>query len=83
VVAQALARPARAETERVLRSYPQELQAAYGRYYTLGRVFVELIGRPKLMRFSLKLLANLTDPRDGDASDRIISAMTRLAPASR
>jgi geranylgeranyl reductase family protein len=97
VVAQALARPGRAETERVLRSYPQELQAAYGRYYTLGRVFVELIGRPKLMRyatsrgmhhpqlmrFALKLLANLTDPRDGDASDRIISAMTRLAPASR
>jgi menaquinone-9 beta-reductase len=97
VVAQALARPGRAETERVLRSYPQELQAAYGRYYTLGRVFVELIGRPKLMRyatsrgmhhpqlmrFALKLLANLSDPRDGDASDRIISAMTRLAPASR
>ena len=97
VVAQALARPTRAETERVLRSYPEELQAAYGRYYTLGRVFVELIGRPRLMRyatsrgmhhpqlmrFALKLLANLTDPRDGDASDRIISAMTRLAPASR
>jgi menaquinone-9 beta-reductase len=97
VVAQALARPTWAETERVLRSYPEELQAAYGRYYTLGRVFVELIGRPKLMRyatsrgmrhpqlmrFALKLLANLTDPRDGDASDRIISAMTRLAPASR
>jgi geranylgeranyl reductase family protein len=97
VVAQALARPTRAETERVLRSYPEELQAAYGRYYTLGRIFVELIGRPKLMRyatsrgmhhpalmrFALKLLANLSDPRDGDASDRIISAMTRLAPASR
>jgi menaquinone-9 beta-reductase len=97
VVAQALARPTRAETERVLRSYPDELQAAYGRYYTLGRVFVELIGRPKLMRyatgrgmrhpqlmkFALKLLANLTDPRDGDASDRVISVMTRLAPSSR
>jgi len=97
VVVQALARPTRAETEQVLRSYPEELQAAYGRYYTLGRIFVELIGRPRLMRyatsrgmrhpqlmrFALKLLANLTDPRDGDASDRIISAMTRLAPASR
>ncbi|HET9079204.1 MAG TPA: geranylgeranyl reductase family protein [Trebonia sp.] len=97
VVAQALARPTRTETERVLCTYPEELQAAYGRYYTLGRVFVELIGRPRLMRyatsrgmhhpqlmrFALKLLANLTDPRDGDASDRIISAMTRLAPASR
>jgi menaquinone-9 beta-reductase len=97
VVAQALARPTRAETDRVLRSYPEELQAAYGRYYTLGRIFVELIGRPKLMRyatsrgmhhpqlmrFALKLLANLTDPRDGDASDRVISALTRLAPTSR
>ena len=25
---------------------------------------------PTLMRFTLKLLANLTDPRDGDAMDR-------------
>jgi geranylgeranyl reductase family protein len=97
VVAQALARPTAAETERVLRGYPEELQAAYGRYYTLGRIFVQLIGRPQLMRyltsrgmshpqlmrFALKLLANLSDPRGGDASDRIISAMTRLAPASR
>ena len=96
VTAQALARPTRAETERVLAGYADELQAAYGRYYALGRVFVELIGRPKLMRyatsrgmhhpqlmrFALKLMANLTDPRDGDASDRVISAMTRLAPSS-
>ena len=97
VVAQALARPTRAETERVLRSYPDALQDAYGRYYTLGRLFVELIGRPKLMRyatnagmskpalmrFALKLMANLSEPRGGDAGDRLISAMTRLAPSSR
>jgi menaquinone-9 beta-reductase len=97
VVAQALARPTRAETERVLRSYPGALQDAYGRYYALGRVFVELIGRPKLMRyatsagmskpalmrFALKLMANLSEPRGGDAGDRLISAITRLAPSSR
>jgi geranylgeranyl reductase family protein len=97
VVAQALARPTRAEIERVLRGYPDALQDAYGGYYTLGRLFVELIGRPKLMRyatgagmskpalmrFALKLLANLSEPRGGDASDRVISAMTRLAPNSR
>jgi geranylgeranyl reductase family protein len=97
VVAQALARPTRAEIERVLRGYPEALQDAYGGYYTLGRLFVELIGRPKLMRyatragmskptlmrFALKLLANLSEPRGGDASDRLISAMTRLAPSSR
>jgi menaquinone-9 beta-reductase len=96
-IAQALARPARAETERVLRGYPRALQEAYGGYYTLGRLFVQLIGRPQLMRFAtkhgmsrpalmgfaLKLLANLTDPRGGDAADRLINGMTRLAPNTR
>jgi len=97
VIAQALARPARAETERVLRGYPQALREAYGGYYALGRVFVQLIGHPQLMRFAtrhgmarpalmrfvLKLLANLTDPRGGDAADRVINAMSRLAPNPR
>ena len=96
-ITQALARPTRAESERVLLGYPHALQQAYGGYYTLGRVFVQLIGRPKLMRFAtkhgmsrpalmgfaLKLLANLTDPRGGDAADRLINGMTRLAPNTR
>jgi hypothetical protein len=34
------------------------------------------------MRFALKIMANLTDPRGGDALDRLINAMTRLAPAA-
>jgi len=93
-VAQALAMGRAAQTERVLASYPQALRQAYGGYYALGRQFVKLIGRPDLMRFatkhsmnrpalmrfSLKLLANLTDPRDGDASDRLINGLTRLVP---
>jgi menaquinone-9 beta-reductase len=97
VVAQALARPTRAEADRVLRGYPQALREAYGGYYALGRTFVQLIGhpqlmrfatrhgmaRPALMRFALKLLANLTDPRGGDAADRVINAMSRLAPNPR
>ena len=33
-----------------------------------------------LMRFTLKLMANLTDPRDGDAMDRIINALSKVAP---
>ena len=37
---------------------------------------------PTLMRFALKLLANLTDPRDGDAMDRIINGLTKVAPAA-
>jgi menaquinone-9 beta-reductase len=97
VIAQALGRPSRAEAERVLRSYPQALRDAYGGYYAIGRLFVQLIGRPELMRyatrkgmnrpalmrFALKLLANLSEPRGGDAADRVISAMTRLAPNPR
>jgi geranylgeranyl reductase family protein len=82
--------------ERVLQRYNTELKARYGGYYTLGRVFVHAIGnpqvmkyatkyglpRPTLMRFTLKLLANLTDPRGGDAMDRVINAMSKLAPAA-
>ena len=92
-VVQALARSRRAETERVLAGYPDALSQAYGGYYALGRTFVKLIGkptlmriatrhsmgRPALMRFALKLLANLTDPR-GDASDRLVNGLSRLAP---
>ncbi|MGH8881659.1 MAG: FAD-dependent oxidoreductase, partial [Stackebrandtia sp.] len=96
VVAQAMARPEGTERERALRAYPAAVEAAYGGYYTLGRLFARTIGhphvmkygtryglpRPLLMRFTLKLLANLTDPRDGDAMDRMINAMSKMAPAA-
>jgi geranylgeranyl reductase family protein len=92
-VTQALARARRAETERVLAGYPAALNQAYGSYYALGRVFVKAIGRPTLMRFAtkhsmgrpalmrfaLKLLANLTDP-GGDATDRLVNGLSRIAP---
>jgi hypothetical protein len=34
------------------------------------------------MKFVLKLLANLTEPRGGDAMDRLINAMTKVVPAA-
>jgi geranylgeranyl reductase family protein len=93
-VVHAFARGRASETEMVLRGYPQALRQAYGGYYAIGRQFVKLIGKPglmryatkhsmakpALMRFALKLLANLTDPRGGDASDRVINGLTKLAP---
>jgi geranylgeranyl reductase family protein len=93
---QALARPAGPDRERAFAAYPAELKARYGGYYRLGNWFVKLIGHPEvmrvatrhglphptLMRFVLKLLANLTDPRGGDAMDRIITALTKVAPAA-
>jgi geranylgeranyl reductase family protein len=96
VVAQALAEPTGSRRETVLQSYPAALAAEYGGYYTIGRLFVKAIGHPAvmklctrhglphptLMKFCLKLLANLTDSRDGDAMDRIITALGRLAPAA-
>jgi hypothetical protein len=36
--------------------------------------------RTTLMRFLLKLMANLPDPGGRTASDRIINAMARVAP---
>jgi 2-polyprenyl-6-methoxyphenol hydroxylase-like FAD-dependent oxidoreductase len=95
VAVQALARPAGPARERALRAYSTELKARYGGYYRLGGIFVKLIGNPHvmriatkhglphpvLMRFVLKLLANLTDPRGGDAMDRVINAMTKVVPA--
>jgi menaquinone-9 beta-reductase len=92
-ITQALARTRRTETERVLQGYPQALRETYGGYYTLGRVFVKAIGqpqlmrfatrhgmsRPALMRFAIKLLANLTDP-GGDAADRLVNGLSKLAP---
>ena len=96
IIVQALGRPTAAQRERALHDYPRVLKESYGGYYTLGRVFVKAIGDPRLMkfatrhglphptlmRFTLKLLANLTDPRGGDAMDRVINAMSKLAPAA-
>jgi menaquinone-9 beta-reductase len=92
-IAQALARARWSETELVLAGYPRALADAYGGYYAVGRVFSKAIGRPGLMRFAtkhsmsrpalmgfaLKLLANLTDPR-GDAADRLVNGLSKLAP---
>ncbi len=96
VVAQALARPTDDAREKALQAYPAAMKDALGGYYSLGRVFVHLIGnphvmklatryglpRPTLMRFTLKLLANLTEPRGGDALDRVINGLTKMAPAA-
>lgn len=79
-----------------LATYPTRLKSEWGGYYTLGRVFVKLIGNdrvmkvatqkglahPTLMKFTLKLLANLSEPKGGDVADRLISALTRIAPAA-
>jgi menaquinone-9 beta-reductase len=96
VLAQALNEPSGVHRERMLAAYPAALEAEYGGYFTIGRLFVKAIGHPSvmklctrhglphptLMKFCLKLLANLSDAHDGDAMDRIITTLNRLAPAA-
>jgi menaquinone-9 beta-reductase len=94
VMIQAGGRVTESGRERALQAYPRVLKDVYGGYYTLGRAFVKLIGNPRVMRlaterglthpmlmkFVLKLLANLTDPQGGDAMDRIINGLAKVAP---
>ncbi len=96
VITHALARPTPDGREQVLQTYPAQLKEAWGGYYTLGRVFVELIGKPSfmqfatrhgvkrpwVMRFTMKLLGNLTETRGGDAVDRLINAVSKMTPAA-
>jgi geranylgeranyl reductase family protein len=93
--ADALGRAEGPARERVLRGYPERLRAAYGRHHRLGLGFLALLARPDVVRFAtahglgrpalvaaaLRLMGNLTDGRDGDAVDRAVAVLTRLAPA--
>ena len=94
-VAQAAARGTAAARERALATYPQAMRDELAGYYSLGRTFVKLIEhpqvmrictryglpRPLIMRFTLKLLSDCYEPRGGDMVDRVISGLTKLAPA--
>jgi geranylgeranyl reductase family protein len=96
VIAQAFARQSDAGREKVLQSYPRVMKDALGGYYTLGRGFAKMIGNPEVMRlavkyglprttmmkFLLKIMANLAEPHGGDAGDRLINALSKMAPAA-
>ncbi|MGA1293241.1 MAG: geranylgeranyl reductase family protein, partial [Candidatus Nanopelagicales bacterium] len=96
VISKSLKAKSEFEREKQLHQYPVVLKDRLGGYYTLGRVFVKLIGNPQimqvatkygmaskpLMRFTLKLLANLYSTSGKTKSDRIITALTKIAPAA-
>ncbi|MEX2556943.1 MAG: geranylgeranyl reductase family protein [Actinomycetota bacterium] len=80
-----------------VRSYVDRVYDAYEGYFVMGRVFARLLGKGQTMglltkyalpnrtamKFAFRILGNLTDPRDGDAYDRIINALARVAPGLR
>ncbi|KNX39137.1 geranylgeranyl reductase family protein [Luteipulveratus halotolerans] len=96
VVAQAFARADDAGRERVLQGYPGVMKNALGGYYTIGRGFAKVIGNPEvmklavkyglpretMMRYALKVMANLSEPHGGSAGDRLFNALSRIAPAA-
>jgi menaquinone-9 beta-reductase len=96
VITQALSRTTPEARERALEGYVTALDGRYGGYYTVGRLFVKAIGnphvmnylakhglhRPALMRIALKLLANLTDARGGDVTDRLVNGLSKVAPTA-
>ena len=79
-----------------LGEYAHLMERELGTYFTLGRLFAQGIGRPELMRiavnygmsspqimrFAMKLLANLYVDGQGeqDIYDRIISGLNHLVP---
>ncbi len=93
-VLQARARPEGPARERALEGYPAAVRAELASYYRLGNRFAHALRHPwlvqytarhglprqTLMRFLLKLLANLHDRRDGDVSDRLLELLLRLTP---
>jgi geranylgeranyl reductase family protein len=95
-MAAALERPTAMGREKALADYPRRIKAEYGGYYTLGRVFVKLIGHPQIMRLcaqrglshpmlmkvTMTLLSNLRDPRGGEPVDRLVNALARVAPSA-
>ena len=82
--------------EAALESYARMMKDDLGGYYSLGRIFASLVEhpsvmkactryglpRPLIMQFVSRLLADVYEPRGGSWADRLLSTMTRIAPAA-
>lgn len=96
IIGDALRAPTPAAREEALQRYPERMRELHGGYFRLGAEFAKLIGRPEIMRlatryglprrtlmkFMLKLMANLPEEKGGGLDDRAIQLMTRLAPSA-
>lgn len=79
-----------------LSRYADHVREQWGSHFTLGRAFAALIGKPAvmklalrtgmpipvLMRFVVRMLANLTDPAAKGFEDRVIRVLESLVPAT-
>jgi geranylgeranyl reductase family protein len=73
--------------------YPQVLRDTYGAYFSIGRRFATLVGKPaimgratkyllpnqRVMAFALRVMGNLTDGPEGDLQDRLFALLRKVA----
>lgn len=97
IAAMTVARALLARDRTVLRSYEEELDAAYGAYFTVARAFVKAISNPTAMRVLLgtgmrsqaimewvmKIMANLLDPDQKGPAEIACETLELLALAAR
>lgn len=76
----------------LLRRYPQHLEAEFGLYYKMARIFVKLIGYPSVMRtlahtglrnrplmeWTLKVMSNLLDEDEKETGERAYDALAAM-----
>jgi hypothetical protein len=48
----------------------------------MNRATRHLLPNPRVMGFAMRLMANLTDGKDGDRQDRLFAFIERIARAS-
>lgn len=82
--------------DHALSGYAGHIRELWGSHFTLGRMFAQLIGKPQimklalrtgmpvpvLMRFVVRMLANLTDSGGRGFEDRVIHLLEKLVPAT-
>jgi flavin-dependent dehydrogenase len=78
----------------VAQMYPAMVRQRYGRYFFIGNNWARMIGHPRFMRFAvehgfprrrlmefaLRMMAYLTDGKDGSGDDKLIHLLLALAP---
>ncbi|MGO4383177.1 geranylgeranyl reductase family protein [Specibacter sp. RAF43] len=96
LIARAAGTNSRLAAGHVLSGYGDVVRAQWGSHFTLGRIFAGLIGKPAvmklalrtgmpvpvLMRFVVRLMANLTDAGERGFEDRVIHLLEHLVPAT-
>ncbi len=95
-IARAASANSRLAANHALSGYSGMVREQWGSHFTLGRAFARLIGNPAimklalrtgmpvpvLMRFVVRMMANLTDAGERGFEDRVIHLLEKLVPAT-